>query len=138
MPTLHDFFKCNSTGRKNDLFADYKVYNSSNDFSIYYKLSGDDVEDIGTGNLPANCSLIRLPIDSVSYDVDVFKMLSHVFLVQWQLSYDCYQCRQGGGQCQTNKTNKFQCTYSHAEGVVHISYSFLFSYHILMIFSLLF
>ncbi|XP_015162764.1 probable serine/threonine-protein kinase At1g18390 isoform X1 [Solanum tuberosum] len=37
-------------------------------------------------------------------------MLSHVFLVQWELSYDCYQCHQGGGHCQTDKTNKFQCT----------------------------
>uniref|UniRef100_A0A0V0IZN9 Putative ovule protein n=1 Tax=Solanum chacoense TaxID=4108 RepID=A0A0V0IZN9_SOLCH len=117
-PTLHDFFKCNSTSRnapnttqkKNDHFAGYKIYNGCKDFSIYYKLSGDDDEDIRAGNLPANCSLIRLPIDTLAYDRDVFKMLSHVFLVQWELSYDCYQCHQGGGHCHTDKTNKFQCT----------------------------
>ncbi|KAK6788705.1 hypothetical protein RDI58_012503 [Solanum bulbocastanum] len=53
-PTLHDFFKCNSTSRnapnttqkKNDHFAGYKIYNGCKDFSIYYKLSGDDDEDI--------------------------------------------------------------------------------------------
>ncbi|KAH0675004.1 hypothetical protein KY285_022805 [Solanum tuberosum] len=103
-PTLHDFFKCNSTSRnapnttqkKNDHFAGYKMYNGCKDFSIYYKLSGDDDEDIRAGNLPANCSLIRLPIDTLAYDRDVFKMLSHVLLVQWELSYDCYQCHQGG------------------------------------------
>jgi len=139
-PTLHDFFKCNSTSRnapnttqkKNDHFAGYKMYNGCKDFSIYYKLSGDDDEDIRAGNLPANCSLIRLPIDTLAYDRDVFKMLSHVFLVQWELSYDCYQCHQGGGHCHTDKTNKFQCT--DAQGIVHISYPFLFSSHISLIF----
>ncbi|MCD7454793.1 hypothetical protein HAX54_026087 [Datura stramonium] len=118
-PTLHDFFKCNSTShngpnitqKKNDHFVGYEIYNGCEGFSIYYKLSGDDDEDIRAGNFPANCSLVRLPIDSVSYDVDVFKLLSAVFLVQWELSYDCYRCHYGEGQCQTDKTNKFHCTY---------------------------
>ncbi|PHT67318.1 putative receptor-like protein kinase [Capsicum annuum] len=87
------------------------MYNGCKGFSIYYKLSGYVDEDIRAGNLPSNCSLIRLSIDSASYDVDVFKILSHVFLVEWDLSYDCYLCHQGGGQCQTDKTNKFHCTY---------------------------
>ncbi|KAM3269584.1 hypothetical protein P3S67_030466 [Capsicum chacoense] len=118
-PTLHGFLKCNSTShnasniteKKIDRFAGYRMYNGCKGFSIYYKLSGYVDEDIRAGNLPSNCSLIRLPIDSASYDVDVFKILSHVFLVEWELSYDCYLCHQGGGQCQTDKTNKFHCTY---------------------------
>ncbi|PHU01958.1 putative receptor-like protein kinase [Capsicum chinense] len=118
-PTLHGFLKCNSTShnasniteKKIDHFAGYRMYNGCKGFSIYYKLSGYVDEDIRAGNLPSNCSLIRLPIDSASYDVDVFKILSHVFLVEWELSYDCYLCHQDGGQCQTDKTNKFHCTY---------------------------
>ncbi|PHT33401.1 putative receptor-like protein kinase [Capsicum baccatum] len=118
-PTLHSFLKCNSTShnasniteKKIDHFAGYRMYNGCKGFSIYYKLSGYVDEDIRAGNLPSNCSLIRLPIDSASYDVDVFKILSHVFLVEWELSYNCYLCHQGGGQCQTDKTNKFHCTY---------------------------
>ncbi|XP_047261991.1 LEAF RUST 10 DISEASE-RESISTANCE LOCUS RECEPTOR-LIKE PROTEIN KINASE-like 1.1, partial [Capsicum annuum] len=118
-PTLHGLLKCNSTShnasniteKKIDHFAGYRMYNGCKGFSIYYKLSGYVDEDIRAGNLPSNCSLIRLSIDSASYDVDVFKILSHVFLVEWDLSYDCYLCHQGGGQCQTDKTNKFHCTY---------------------------
>ncbi|PHU01995.1 hypothetical protein BC332_27246, partial [Capsicum chinense] len=118
-PTLHGFLKCNSTShnasniteKKIDHFAGYRMYNGCKGFSIYYKISGYVGEDIRSGNLPSNCSLIRLPIDSASYDVDVFKILSHVFLVEWELSSDCYLCHQGGGQCQTDKTNKFHCTY---------------------------
>ncbi|KAK6788704.1 hypothetical protein RDI58_012502 [Solanum bulbocastanum] len=60
-------------------------------------------------------------------------MLSHVLLVQWELSYDCYQCHQGGGYCQTDKTNKFQCSdvnNPHAQGLVKITLvvSFIWCY----------
>ncbi|TMW81522.1 hypothetical protein EJD97_009153 [Solanum chilense] len=65
----------NTTWKKNDHFAGYKMYNGCKDFSIYYKLYGDVDEDIRAGNLPANCSLIRLPIDTFAYDRDVFNML---------------------------------------------------------------
>ncbi|XP_059315215.1 uncharacterized protein LOC132065714 isoform X2 [Lycium ferocissimum] len=86
---FHNFFKCsitsnntpNSTQKKNDHFAGYKMYNGCKVFNIYYKLLKDDsVEDIRAGNLTANCSLIS------------------------------YQCRYGGGgQSQTDKPNKFLC-----------------------------
>ncbi|OIS95737.1 PREDICTED: LEAF RUST 10 DISEASE-RESISTANCE LOCUS RECEPTOR-LIKE PROTEIN KINASE-like 1.1 isoform X2 [Nicotiana attenuata] len=118
MLTLYNFFKCNSssnntpniTQKKNDTFAGYKMYNGCEGFSIYYKRLGDDnVKDIQADNLPANCSLITLPIHSLSSDGDLFHLLGPEFLVEWELSDDCYQCHYSGGQCQTDITNNFCC-----------------------------
>uniref|UniRef100_M1B3R0 Receptor kinase n=1 Tax=Solanum tuberosum TaxID=4113 RepID=M1B3R0_SOLTU len=115
-----NFFKCNSTSKStpnitqknNDHFAGYKMYNGCKGFSIYYKLPGDDDdEDVRAGNLPANCSLIRLPIRSISDDVGLFNMLSPAFLVEYKLSEGCYRCHYGRGQCRTDIANKFHCTY---------------------------
>nr|XP_016448521.1 PREDICTED: LEAF RUST 10 DISEASE-RESISTANCE LOCUS RECEPTOR-LIKE PROTEIN KINASE-like 1.1 isoform X1 [Nicotiana tabacum] len=118
MLTLYNFFKCNSTSnntpnitqKKNDTFAGYKMYNGCEGFSIYYKRLGDDkVKDIRADNLPDNCSLIRLPIHSLSSDGDLFHLLGPEVLVEWELSDDCYQCHYSGGQCQTDITNNFRC-----------------------------
>ncbi|XP_060214764.1 LEAF RUST 10 DISEASE-RESISTANCE LOCUS RECEPTOR-LIKE PROTEIN KINASE-like 1.1 [Lycium barbarum] len=117
LPTFLHFLKCNSTSisaqnitqKKNDHVAGYKMYNGCKDFRIYYKLPGDDDKDNQAGNLPASCSLISLPIGSKSDDGGLFNMLSASFLVEWKLSDDCNQCHYGGGQCQTDKTNKFRC-----------------------------
>ncbi|XP_015162748.1 probable receptor-like protein kinase At1g67000 [Solanum tuberosum] len=113
-----NFFKCNITSNStpnvthtNDHFAGYKRYNGCTGFSIYYKLRLGDHEDAHAGNLPANCSLNRLPIGSISDEGGLFNMLSAGFLVQWKLSADCYKCHYGGGQCQTDITNKFHCSY---------------------------
>ncbi|KAJ8570176.1 hypothetical protein K7X08_006753 [Anisodus acutangulus] len=113
MINLNKFFKCNSTRnntlhiiqKKNDHFAGYNMYNGCEGFSIYYKLSQDDDEHIGA--VPTNCSLIRLPIHSS--DGDLFNLLGPEILVEWKLSDDCNKCHYDGGQCQTDKTNKFYC-----------------------------
>nr|XP_016474326.1 PREDICTED: rust resistance kinase Lr10-like [Nicotiana tabacum] len=114
----YNFFKCNSTNnntpnitqKKNNHFAGYKMYNGCKGFSIYYKLPGDDnVKDIPADNLPTNCSLIRLPFHSVSGDGDLFDLLGPEIQVEWKLSEDCNRCHYGGGQCQTDTTNKFYC-----------------------------
>ncbi|KAH0668644.1 hypothetical protein KY289_023137 [Solanum tuberosum] len=125
-------FKCNSTSsstsnithKMKDYFAGYRMYNGCKGFNIYYKLPGDDVEDVRAGNLPANCSLIRLPISSRSDDGGLFNMLSADLFVEWKISEDCNKCHYGGGQCQTNITNKFHCTYQnnpHDKGHQEIS-----------------
>ncbi|XP_015162711.1 uncharacterized protein [Solanum tuberosum] len=114
-----NFIKCNSTNsstpnitqKMKDHFAGYRMYNGCKGFSIYYKLPGGDGEDVRAGNLPANCSLIRLPVLLLSDDGGLFNMLSAAFAVEWKLSADCYKCHYGGGQCQTDITNKFHCSY---------------------------
>ncbi|KAK4715452.1 hypothetical protein R3W88_013790 [Solanum pinnatisectum] len=116
---IYNFFKCNITSsntpnitqKRSDYFAGYKMYNGCKGFSIYYKLTEGDGEDVRASNVPANCSLIRLPIRSRSDNGGLFNMLSATFLVEWKLSEDCYKCHYGGGQCQTDITNKFHCTY---------------------------
>ncbi|KAK6788695.1 hypothetical protein RDI58_012493 [Solanum bulbocastanum] len=94
-----------------DHFAGYRMYSGCKDFSIFYKLPRGDDGDVQAGNLPANCSLIRLSIRLRSDNGGLFNMLSAAFLVEWKLSEDCYKCHYGGGQCQTDITNKFHCTY---------------------------
>ncbi|XP_059316920.1 rust resistance kinase Lr10-like [Lycium ferocissimum] len=115
MINLNNFFKCNTTSnnplnvtqKKNDRFAGYNMYNGCEGFSIYYKLSQDGDEYIGADNFPTNCTLIRLPIQSSHGDL--FNWLGPEILIEWKLSDDCYQCQDGGGQCHTDKTNKFYC-----------------------------
>ncbi|KAH0668652.1 hypothetical protein KY289_023145 [Solanum tuberosum] len=94
----------NITQKKNDHFAGYNMYNGCEGFSIYYKLSD---EYMIADNIPTNCSLIRLPIQSTHGDL--FNMLGPEILVEWKLSDECNECHYGGGQCQTDKTNKFSC-----------------------------
>ncbi|XP_059316903.1 LEAF RUST 10 DISEASE-RESISTANCE LOCUS RECEPTOR-LIKE PROTEIN KINASE-like 1.1 isoform X3 [Lycium ferocissimum] len=120
---IGNFFKCNSTSstqKKINHFAGYKTYNDCKGFSIYYKLPGDYDKDNRAGTLPANCSLIRLPVNWRSYNGGLFDFLSPDFYLQWKLSDDCNKCHYGGGQCQTDKTNKiFRCTHPnnpHAQG----------------------
>ncbi|KAL3367985.1 hypothetical protein AABB24_009052 [Solanum stoloniferum] len=117
-----NFFKCNSTSsstpnitqQMKDHFAGYRMYSGCKDFSLFYKLPGGDDEDVRAGNLPANCSLIGLPIRSISDDDGVFNMLSATFFVEWKISEDCNKCHYGGGQCQTDINNKFHCTYPYS------------------------
>ncbi|XP_016474334.1 rust resistance kinase Lr10-like isoform X1 [Nicotiana tabacum] len=119
---LHNFFKCNKSSnntlnvtlKRKDHFTGYEMYDGCDAFSIYYKLHGDDDDDdddrdISAGNLTAACSLVRLPIVSVSNNGNVFTMLSPEFQVEWKLSDECYGCHYSGGQCQTDITNKFLC-----------------------------
>ncbi|XP_015075667.1 LEAF RUST 10 DISEASE-RESISTANCE LOCUS RECEPTOR-LIKE PROTEIN KINASE-like 1.1 isoform X1 [Solanum pennellii] len=115
MINIISFYKCistsnntrNITQKKNDHFAGYNMYNGCEGFSIYYNLSRHDDEYIGADNLPTNCSLIRLPIQATHGDL--FDVLGPEILVEWKLSDECNKCHYGGGQCQTNKTNKFSC-----------------------------
>ncbi|XP_060214791.1 LEAF RUST 10 DISEASE-RESISTANCE LOCUS RECEPTOR-LIKE PROTEIN KINASE-like 1.1 isoform X2 [Lycium barbarum] len=105
--SMRDFYRCNSTGStpKYDQFSGYKRYNNCKGFSIYYNLPGDDEKVIPAVNLTANCSLLQLPIRP-TLDGNFF---SPGFLVEWKLSDDCNKCHYSGGQCQTDKTNKFYC-----------------------------
>ncbi|KAG5571488.1 hypothetical protein H5410_061254 [Solanum commersonii] len=96
----------NITHKKNMHFSGYKMYNDCEGFSIYYKLSQND-EYVRADNLPTNCSLIRFPINSSHGNL--FNMLGLEILVEWKLSDECGKCQYGGGQCQTDKTNKFSC-----------------------------
>ncbi|OIS95738.1 leaf rust 10 disease-resistance locus receptor-like protein kinase-like 1.1 [Nicotiana attenuata] len=104
MLNILDLFKCKSTSsntknitqKKNGTFAGYKMYNGCKGFSIYYKLPGDDDEDVRADILLADCSLIRLPIHSLSSDGDLFNLLGPEILVEWKLSDECYQCHHGG------------------------------------------
>ncbi|XP_049402941.1 rust resistance kinase Lr10-like [Solanum stenotomum] len=112
MINSNNFFKCSSssnnvhniTQKKNNHFVGYNMYSGCEGFSIYYKLSD---EYIGADTIPTNCSLIRLPIQSGHGDL--FNRLGPEILVEWKLSDECNECHYGGGQCQTDKTNKFSC-----------------------------
>ncbi|XP_055809497.1 uncharacterized protein LOC129879391 [Solanum dulcamara] len=115
MININNFFKCistsnnalNITHKTNGYFAGYKMYSGCEGFSIYYNLFRNSDEYIEAYNLPTNCSIIRLPIQSS--DGDLFDVLGPEILVEWKLSDDCISCHYGGGQCQTDKTNRFSC-----------------------------
>ncbi|KAJ8548274.1 hypothetical protein K7X08_030743 [Anisodus acutangulus] len=111
-----------------DHFDGYDSYDGCDGFTIY-KLPEVDDEDILAGNLTANCTLIRLPIYPTVYDDNLFNFLNPEFLVEWQLSDDCYKCHYDGGQCQTDKNNNFLC-YRAFGGVALVMITCLAAYFI--------
>ncbi|PHT48235.1 putative serine/threonine-protein kinase [Capsicum baccatum] len=95
-------FKCNNsldTDRRmnNDYFHDYLNCTRSSSFSIYYKIPSREQEgylDVPEGDLPGNCSPIRLPIPWRSRRLNtqngsLFDLLTANFTIQWSLSEDC-------------------------------------------------
>ncbi|KAG5603885.1 hypothetical protein H5410_025377 [Solanum commersonii] len=65
-------------------------------------------------DLPANCSIIRLPLKyiptSVPVPSDLFELLSSNFTLDWEVSKDCSKCFYREGQCQSDSKNNFFCS----------------------------
>ncbi|KAG6707147.1 hypothetical protein I3842_06G017600 [Carya illinoinensis] len=95
------FVKCNGT-------VNYPGWKQSKDIRCTdnYKLY-DPLPSESSDSIPSGCSIIQLPIkpDSHPYSPIVTGELELIVNV----SEDCSQCHDGGGQCQLDHEGKFNC-----------------------------
>ncbi|KAL8470761.1 hypothetical protein ACS0TY_033361 [Phlomoides rotata] len=76
---------------------------------VYYNTSLTDVPPVGLNRVPKECSVTQLPVKSLQDSSDLFKLLTGEFTVYWNVSEDCVECYNGGGQCLTDNQNQFYC-----------------------------
>ncbi|XP_042031788.1 LEAF RUST 10 DISEASE-RESISTANCE LOCUS RECEPTOR-LIKE PROTEIN KINASE-like 2.5 [Salvia splendens] len=98
-PTVVDYFK-HYENRTCDIL------------DIYYKLEpAEEAPVVNDDVLPGSgCTMNQMPIRSgQGFPGEVFDLFSPNFTLEWNLSEDCYECYERGGQCLTNESNRFYC-----------------------------
>jgi len=117
-------FKCmnGSSSSSNEeiggYFRRYEKYSNCDGFNLYYHKPRTDHRNysipVDDDDLPANCSIIRLPLNYISPSVpvphDLFELLSSNFTLDWEVSKDCSTCIHREGQCQSDSKNDFFCS----------------------------
>ncbi|CAA2945543.1 Serine threonine kinase [Olea europaea subsp. europaea] len=96
----------NSDDELRRLHESYRNYTRC-DFDIYYANSNENLPP----PIPIGCSDLYLPVKSqtISDSADLFERLGNEYNIEWNLSEDCIDCHQGGGQCTADQNNQFLC-----------------------------
>ncbi|KAL6571063.1 hypothetical protein OROGR_000613 [Orobanche gracilis] len=90
-----------------DYFEKYSRANCSA-FDAYYEYPGTGVPV--TGFSSGYCPVIQVPVKyKQNPDTSLSDLLSPEYVIEWNVSEDCYECHRGGGRCLTNSMNKFHC-----------------------------
>lgn len=110
-------FKCmNGSEGRGGFFRRYDNYSSCDGFKLYYhKPRTDGSHSVLVGDdLPANCSIIQLPLKYISptepVPSDLFDLLTSNFTLDWEVSKECSKCFYREGQCQSDSKNHFFCS----------------------------
>ncbi|KAK4715445.1 hypothetical protein R3W88_013783 [Solanum pinnatisectum] len=114
-------FKCMNASTNEEIggyFRRYEKYLNCDGFNLYYHKPRTDHRNysipVDEDDLPANCSIIRLPLKyiptSVPVPSDLFELLSSNFTLDWEVSKDCSTCINREGQCQSDSKNDFFCS----------------------------
>ncbi|KAH0753777.1 hypothetical protein KY290_024047 [Solanum tuberosum] len=108
----------NTIQKTNDsFFKDFDRYTECEGFNVYYHhpnktILGNTSAEI-SGKLPEHCSLVQLPIPlptpSKPYAGDLFELLTSNFLLYWELSKNCLECRAKGGKCSVGGEHEYSC-----------------------------
>ncbi|KAG8366654.1 hypothetical protein BUALT_Bualt17G0102100 [Buddleja alternifolia] len=101
-------FRCENRSYSERIQAYFGNYSNQtcNSFTVYYR----NLETVGGGgSIPPECSVIELPRSGTPQSDELFGLLSAEFIVEWNVSADCSQCHERGGQCLTNNMNQFRC-----------------------------
>ncbi|GER43872.1 receptor-like protein kinase [Striga asiatica] len=99
-------FLCSSQLSYERNFEHYNYTNCS-PFQVYYRYpsTGYPVPD----NVPSDCSVIQVPVGSGRNPYNLTDLISSEYIVEWNVSEDCYECHHEGGKCLTNHMNHFHC-----------------------------
>ncbi|KAG9136897.1 hypothetical protein Leryth_020624 [Lithospermum erythrorhizon] len=98
-PTSWNFSKCEADG-----------------FTIFYNYSNERISDYN-GHPPPNCSIIRLPLENRSFnlDADLYDILSEDISLEWSVTrpWPCYDCFSHDQHCivdlDNNSYSNFHC-----------------------------
>ncbi|XP_042983131.1 rust resistance kinase Lr10-like [Carya illinoinensis] len=102
------FVKCKSTVN-NPGWKQWSDFECRDKYKLYDPLSSESSDPLPSDSIPG-CSIIQLPIKPPPSDSD---QNSPVVTAELELivnvSEDCSQCHDGGGQCQLDRKRKFNC-----------------------------
>nr|GMD18513.1 LEAF RUST 10 DISEASE-RESISTANCE LOCUS RECEPTOR-LIKE PROTEIN KINASE-like 1.1 [Ipomoea batatas] len=109
-------FRCDLGSDKSDL-AGLGSYNKCSGFEVFYKQHPYE-DPINYGyvvdrDTPAGCSRIELPLPIIRDRLNgdgPFGFLNSLFLLEWRVSGDCYECRDRGGRCIVDENNWYRCS----------------------------
>ncbi|KAL3631352.1 hypothetical protein CASFOL_024336 [Castilleja foliolosa] len=87
-------------------FRSYKYTNCS-PWDVYYK---NPATHVSVTEMPLDCTVLQVPINSTrNPNSSLPNLLSDQFIIEWNVTEDCYQCHSRGGQCLSNAMDQFQC-----------------------------
>ncbi|GFP85379.1 probable serine/threonine-protein kinase at1g18390 [Phtheirospermum japonicum] len=105
----------NSDAIKNR-FQNYKYTNCS-PWDVYYK---NPATRVPVTNLPMDCTVLQVPINSTRNPGSALpNLLSHQFIVEWNVTQGCYECHRGGGQCLSVYCVIWQCKRRKKQAAGH-------------------
>ncbi|KAG8366643.1 hypothetical protein BUALT_Bualt17G0101000 [Buddleja alternifolia] len=101
-------FRCENRSYSEHIQGYFQNYSSQNcsTFIMYYR---NPQTAGGGGSIPPECSVIEVPRNSTAVSDELFNLISAEFTVEWNVSANCSQCHERGGQCLTNNMNQFRC-----------------------------
>ncbi|PIN26094.1 Serine/threonine protein kinase [Handroanthus impetiginosus] len=88
-----------------DYFEYYKNHTHCDAFTLYYR----DQDNNFPTNIPGNCSVIQMPVQSAQESGDLFHLLSPEFDLEWHISPDCLSCHNRGRTCVVSSDNHIHC-----------------------------
>ncbi|KAG8366644.1 hypothetical protein BUALT_Bualt17G0101100 [Buddleja alternifolia] len=100
-------FRCANQSYSEQIERHFESYRSQTceDFTVYYRNP-----ETAAAAAPSECSVIEVPLNSMAHSQDeLFNLISSEFTVEWNVSANCCECHEQGGQCLTNNMNKFLC-----------------------------
>ncbi|KAK4479899.1 hypothetical protein RD792_015443 [Penstemon davidsonii] len=110
-----NLFLCYNESRNqviNEYFQSYSLHKCAA-FNVYYRNpNNSSSSSVSVIDIPENCSMIQMPLNSSNQDYsggDLLSMLASEFTLEWNVSRDCNDCHHSGGQCTTNNMNQFLC-----------------------------
>ncbi|KAK4479894.1 hypothetical protein RD792_015438 [Penstemon davidsonii] len=97
----------------NEYFRSYSLHTCAA-FNVYYRNPNNSSSSASVIDIPENCSMIQMPLNSSNQDYysgggDLLSMLASEFTLEWNVSRECNDCHHRGGQCTTNNMNEFLC-----------------------------
>lgn len=91
--------------------------------TVYYRNLATHAH-VMSSSMPTTCSMIQLPAKSSQVPREPLNALTAAYTLEWDVSQDCYECNDRGGQCVSDNMNKFHCrekgTYYFANSLIKI------------------
>ncbi|KAL8470753.1 hypothetical protein ACS0TY_033354 [Phlomoides rotata] len=108
-PTQITFFTCTNQSYSESVQGYFRNYSHTSCpfLTVYYRhpLTGEPDR-----NVPLECTEMQLPAKANSSSSDFYDLLTTKFTLEWNVSQDCSECYERGGQCMSTNKNAFYCS----------------------------
>ncbi|GFP85375.1 glycerophosphodiester phosphodiesterase protein kinase domain-containing gdpdl2 [Phtheirospermum japonicum] len=94
-------FTCLTRSTNSETIQDYFPNYSRRNFSlfdVYYRYP-ETSSDVPVTDIPSDCVMVQVPINSTRDSTNLLDLLSPEYVIEWNVSEDCYNCHHRGGKC---------------------------------------